>query len=368
MHGRNRVSLTSVIGLCATIFVGTIAAPSQDTFAQPAPPNEGLPQLVDEPVWVPGGLGGDSPELVSTALWPALFSSPYVPGKSAICLVCEVESGKYRASLIEPPESAAPAHQIGYFVEIADPVPVAWIPNHNRFEAGTFEGESYSASQSSQTRAVVGYFVTDGGLWSLVSGTATRTQTAINRSAGNLDFTFDMLSVYSTHTDPLEAIDWTEDFAAGRVFAADEQRPPGGGSTPDPATCDRLRDCKLAADTTKVNQETAAAITRETMLAGLSPTKVIGIGGASTVVGAKAGAFVAGVETAGCPVATLSGGVVGSAFGFIAGVLYAGIDFNAAKSRAEVMYARSMAIIAAAHARNVANCYATYDPQKACGI
>lgn len=46
----------------------------------------------------------------------------------------------------------------------------------------------------------------------------------------------------------------------------------------------------------------------------------------------------------------------------------AGIDGHAARQRIDVMYGRAVAIIAASHGRSVENCYATYDPEKACGI
>lgn len=242
---------------------------------------EGLPNLMDEPVVVPAGIDPLNPTIVRNSFWPAFFGTPYTPQESGICVACEAAAGKFRMFRVDSRSTTQVSTAIGWFVPLSDLAAVSWLPPSSRTESGTFNGLSYSATQSRQSSSVAALMVTDGGVWSIVTGTVDVLSTSITTPAGPLQFDLQFFSLYKTHEDPAEAISWASDFASGALFDVEEWRTPGGGEQGGEPDYAGYATCKLAAENWKLEEEHKAVVKRDTDQADLSITERVIFGGAT---------------------------------------------------------------------------------------
>lgn len=300
-------------------------------------------------------------EIVRGVLWPAMFGVPYVPDQSSICLSCEIAAGKYEAVLLDTPGAAQPIRKVGTFILVGIPQPVSWLPNESRNETGTLNGSTYSANQTTQTKAVAGFLVTDGGIWSLISGTLTQADTSVSIAAGSFNFSLQTLSIYGTHLSVNDATEWTANFATGAIFdpLSNQPRGDGGGSTPGGPDCEGYRHCIGDRKQDRITARAIAEQTRNDKLADLHKnTSIISQaleGGAwGGGVGFTGGAFCAGVGA-------IPGSVVGASWGFIGGALYGYVEYESKRKDIEAAYQSNLAVIERAYREGVEVCKETHN-------
>lgn len=350
MFSRTRLLLTR---LCTVVVLAT-SIPSSLTFAQSPPPDESIPPLMDEPVLVPGGESGTSPEVVRGMFWPAFFGQPYSEGQSSICIGCEQTQGRHDAYVVGPVGSAQPFRKFGWFIPLSTPVSVTWIPDSTRSETGVISNVTYTANQSSRTKAVAALLISTTGNWSVVTGTIDELDTSLTTPNGGTQYTQSLFSIYATHADPTDATQWAADFATGALFDQDIFRPgPSGGEQGGEPDYAGYADCKLAAEIRKNDRIYNAGLTRDNGIAALNLTqRMLFVGGAAGATGATIG----GVVGSSCGAGTIPGIAYGGVGGFLIGSIVGGISYVEAKDRLHRAYRQAVANARLAYTADVQAC------------
>lgn len=315
---------------------------------------EGLPNLMDEPVVVPTGVDPLNPTIVRNLFWPAFFGTQYTAGKSSVCVACEQAAGKYRMFRVDAQSTTQVTTPIGWFVPLSELQAVTWLPPSSRSETGTFGGAAYSATQNRQTSSVAALMVTDGGVWSVVSGTVDVLTTTVTTPAGPLGFDLQFFSLYRTHEDAAEAISWASDFATGEVFQTEEWRPTDGGEQGGEPDYAGYNECKGKAEDDRIDDRHAADLVRIRDEGELSITeRVIFPAAVAGGVGAGGGFGLGSV----CPlIGNVVGGIVGGGLGIVTGVVGGGLNYIEKWNDIQKTYNESIAAAERKYWAKIANC------------